>query len=101
MNRVQSEVKSELKKHKIQNFDIVEELGQISDNRLHLGIVCGRARDNFKRVMKLLESGLNVYVEKPCALHSKEIHEMVAYADQHSCVFILAMRFFLMIRLIH
>lgn len=81
--RDQCEVRSELKELKIQNFDIVEELGQISDNRLHLGIVCGRARDNYKRVINLLESGLNVYVEKPCALNAKEAHEMVEYAKHN------------------
>lgn len=82
-NRDQSELKSELIEHKIENFDVVKELRQITDDRLHFGIVCGQARDNYQRVMKLLASGLNVYVEKPCALSSKEVHEMIEYAKRH------------------
>lgn len=80
-NRDQHEFKRELLQHKIQNFDIFEDLGPISGNRLHFGIVCGRARYNYNRVMKLLGSGLSVYVEKPCALNFKEANEMVKYAD--------------------
>ena len=81
--RDQCEVQRELLEHKIQYFDIVEDLGSITGNRLHLGIVCGRAKDNYKRVIKLLGSGLNVYIEKPFALNSKEAHAMVKYAEHH------------------
>ena len=69
----------------IKNFSIKKQFGE--NEIAQFAIVCGKARDNKKKVMQALCSDMHVFVEKPIALNLKDAEDMVNCAAERGLNF--------------
>jgi virulence factor len=65
-------------------------LGEIIDRRPDAAFVLTASSTHFEIVKKLLENGIDVFVEKPATLHSWETRTLAEIADQHGRILMVA-----------